>query len=842
MPILFGSLWKNADQFSFELQSKGFDPLQGELRLWWIVFRNVQNDLQINASNINKAKYLTIQEWVILSTTYQNAKIYFEKTVNDLVKQTAKNTASAYVAAQEEKTLNVKEFLTDKNTNDREIDQNLIHFISHLDIHFHNLARISPMGKLLREYRDRIALAIPFYGATTDVQPPTIGIPPIYTNPNGGIELLYDPETLFLNAEGQLTTVNSAPHLYDFVAPLNLNHYTASLLYNPNDFNLNSDNQLSIINQHKSLIDSVSNPLTITDRNLTLNYNPADFNLNTSNQLSIINQHKSVIETVSDPFKITNKNLSLNLTAPLSTTLEGQLGLQIGSHLGLNADGSLDGLPYFAVEPLRLTNNVEFSLGYDAPLYQSANQNLGIRIDNNSITLNAQNQLQANVYANPVHPLYLNEASDLTLAFGSPLFMNPSNELTLNYTPVFKLNNQQQLDLKFAKPLILDSNHALSLNYSGGLWLSSNQLKINLNAAGGNSINSYNELVNNVDGSTIFINNSNALSLNANLKTDITTSKTKIAAAEQVLNKLSAKVDTNKTNITNNTTKVVKAINDVATLSNIISTYKTDIDLNNAFRNKLKYTNQLLSQINNRLTILTDTSKCSDEIIFQDHYRFQNKMESGHTRSDNLYTVPANKKIVNIKGSFFIQFNGTGYQFATFNLNKFQKATFVTHPHNLYYATYIGYFSSTRDNPLLLRIYQEGNKLKYNIVSNDITPNEGYNIECDFQVVTCDSQDTGRRSWNLITGDIFLNNVEWKYKFPNNLKLTPTETYTLSWIYNGALYTCSTIRVSFGTWVSLYLNGHSGHGWDFKIINQHSFSIKSADTTPLIQNLVLNVV
>jgi len=871
MPILFGNLWKNADQFSFELQTKGFDPLQGELRLWWVIFRNVQNDLQINASTINKARYLTIQEWVILSKTYSNSKIYFETSVLDLIKQDVKATSKAFSAGEAS---NLEEkFLIGENINENVLNQGLVNFINKLDVHFNNLARISPMAKLLREYRSRIGLAIPFYGATTDVQPPTFGSPPIYTNPNGAIELLYDPEVLMLNAEGQLTTIASAPHLYDFTAPLHLNHYTASLLYNPNDFNLNSDNQLTIIDTHKSLIGSVSNPLTITDRNLALNYNPTDFNLNTNNQLSIIDQHKSVINTVSDPLSIDNKNLSLRyslggpfyvekatgflelrLAAPL-TEIDNEeqhinsIGLKIGSHLGLNADGALDALPYRAVEPLRLTNNVEFSIGYESPLFETTEHNLGVKIDNTTITLNGENQLQA-VTQIP--------------SFASPLYLNPQNQLTLNYTPTFKLNAQQQLDLKLANPLILDSNHALSLNYSGGLWLSNNQLKINLSAAGGNSINSYNELVNNVDGSTIFINGQNALSLNANLKTDITTSKTKIAAAEEVLTQLSTKVEAEKTrltqtdhqltintnkltqlntNVNTNTTRVLKAINDLTNLSNKVGTFKTDIDLNNDFRHRLRYTNQLLSQINNRLTIITDASKCSDEILFQDHYRFQNKIENSHIRSDDLYTVPTNKKIVNVKGSFFIQHNYGGFRFATFTLNRFQKYKFETHPNNLYYANYVSYFSNDISlTQVLLRIYQQGNKLKYNIISNDITPNEGYNIECDFQVLTCDSQDTGRRSWKLIEGDIFLNNVEWKYKFPNNLKLTSTQTYTLSWVYNGSLYTCTTIRVSFGTWVSLYLNGHSGHGWDFKIIDQHSFSIKSADTTPLIQNLVINIV
>ena len=800
MPILFGSLWKNADQFSFELQSKGFDPLQGELRLWWIVFRNVQNDLQINASNINKAKYLTIQEWVILSTTYQNAKIYFEKTVNDLVKQTAKNTASAYVAAQEEKTLNVKEFLTDKNTNDREIDQNLIHFISHLDIHFHNLARISPMGKLLREYRDRIALAIPFYGATTDVQPPTIGIPPIYTNPNGGIELLYDPETLFLNAEGQLTTVNSAPHLYDFVAPLNLNHYTASLLYNPNDFNLNSDNQLSIINQHKSLIDSVSNPLTITDRNLTLNYNPADFNLNTSNQLSIINQHKSVIETVSDPFKITNKNLSLNLTAPLSTTLEGQLGLQIGSHLGLNADGSLDGLPYFAVEPLRLTNNVEFSLGYDAPLYQSANQNLGIRIDNNSITLNAQNQLQANVYANPVHPLYLNEASDLTLAFGSPLFMNPSNELTLNYTPVFKLNNQQQLDLKLAKPLILDSNHDLTLDYTGGLTMLNSKLQLNL-----------------VVGGPLNINNRQELAL------DIATNGA-LAQGDS----LYVKTDTTTIGINSNNQLTLSS-----SFQDKITQIQTEVS-------NLIHETRELTQINNRLTRLEEET-INYTIYKQGTYKFRNKIQSGNSRFDNiLENIPTHLKIVNIKGRFIIQHNYGSYLFASFHLDQLQDFSFSTHPNNQYYANYITYFKQTISNPVILRLYRDRDTLKYNVNSGNITSQQGYNIFLEYQILIKDTEEQVRNTWNLIKGQAYLLPTPWLYYFPKFLILKSTTTISFSWTYQNTRYTSGNVSTSYGIPISLYLNNRSGKKWSIKIKDANSFVITCASMV-MIQDLAINV-
>ena len=834
MPILFGSLWESAEHFSIELQRLGFDPLQGELRKWWIIFRNVQNDLQINAQTVIKARYLCVQEWEILSTTYLNAKIYFEKSVNDLVKQTAKNTASAYVAAQEEKTQNVKEFLTDKNTNEREIDQNLIHFISHLDIHFHNLARISPMGKLLREYRDRIALAIPYNSLVTDIQPPTYGIEPIYTTAQGGIELRYDENVLDLNEDGQLTVINTEGNTYNFIHPLSRSNVRdIRLLYNSNDFNLNQYNQLSVID--KSIINEVSTPLIIANKNLSLNYNPNDFNLNSNHQLSLVDEHKANIDAVSAPLEIINKELILRSAPPFYINSESQLALKIGSHLGLNADGSLDGLPYLAIEPLRLTNNTEFSLGYDSPLYENSNQNLGIRIDGTTITLNEENELQATGIQEPAHPLYINESNDLALAFGSPLFMNSSNQLTLNYTPVFKLNEQQQLDLSIAKPLILDSNHDLTIDYSGGLWLSNNQLKINLATENSLTINNRNELVLNYNSSLYTNPNNNQLGVwfEGTFNNESGVKFCRLTESE-IDGPMGISVDT-ASGLEVNTNK-----GDYERIA-LSSTVKTQISTLENKLSQLKQTNQIITQLNNRITLLTDVSKCSDEILHQEHYRFQNKIQRYSFRNDNLVEIPANKRIVNVKGTFFIQHNYAGYKFATFTLNKFQKYSFATHPNNVYYATYIGYFSTTMANPIYLRIYQEGNWLKYYLYSENVSPNQGYNIECDYQVITCDGKDFLRSTWNLISGNIYLNNENWLYKLPNALKLVPTETINLSWTYKGQHIETSNFAVQFGTWVRLYLNNHDGPVWQIKLNNSDTFNLElvSGLDHALIQNLKL---
>jgi len=848
MAILFGTLWKNAEQFSEELQKLAFQPLEGELLVWWYIFRHVQIDLQINAQTIDKAQFLTIQEWIILTNTYNTAKEYYYKSVADLIKQKMSASFTSFSAAEplvvDEKT---KEYLIGKNINENDIQRALISFINSLDVHFYNLARISPISKLLREYRNRIGLVMPYDNADTDVEPPTYGSPPIYTSPDGAIELLYSRRDFTINRQDELELIAKA---WTFEPPLIANE----------------ENQVELLLEH---------PLTISERN----------------------------------------TLILTTSFPLITNNEHKLGIKIGNHLQLDTDGSLNIIPYAFNEPLRLTNNTEVSLGYEAPLYQTAESNLGIRIDGTTIILNEHNQLQS-VTSEP--------------AYASPLYINPQKELTLNYTPVFRLNEQQQLDLNISKPLIFDSNHDLAIDYSGGITMLNSKLQLNLEAESPYIINNRQELgfgydevlfkineqskldynvvpytppsdpdfapwgplfldlyindqvpIQGVDfmpidklvlaynastsivykGFTVPIDNQQLGVRDANLYfkdkkaklvkilglSYLVTNKITSAYTDSIANKKAiVRLDTttihNAHDITELKAETATLTTKEEAIHDVLTQLRVDVDKNTSNRIKLKYTNQLLSQINNRLTILADTSSCSDEILIQDVYRFQNKMENSNIRHDDLCTIPVNKKIVNIKGNFFIQFNGTGYQFANFYLNKLQKATFVTHSSNSYYATYLSYFNGTTTNPLLLRIYHEGNKLKYNIVSNDITPNEGYNIECDFQVIICDSQDINRRTWNLIEGDIFLNEIEWKYKFPNALKLTPTETISLTWIYEGHLYTSSTFRVNYGHWESFYLNGHSGAGWDFKIIDKNSFSVKSADTQPLIQDIKINIV
>ena len=829
MPILFGTLWKNAEAFSYELQKLGFDPLQGELRIWWNIFRNVQVDLQINAQTKHKAKFLTIQKWVILSKTYLTSKEYFETSVIDLIKQDVKATSQAYSAADDSDSS--KKFLIGENINENALNQGLINFINKLDVHFNNLARISPMAKLLREYRNAIALIIPYYGANTDIIPPTFGVPPIWTNENGGIELQYDDAVFTLNAQNQLTILDRSGFKYE--KPLNVK--------NINDVEL-----------------LFSNPLHLdTHQHLTLNYNPNDFNLNTNNQLSLIN--KSTIKTVTDPLFLDGSILSFRydhggpfyvdptsgffeprLAAPLIQVDNPEIhltsiGLKLGTHLGVNADGSLDTIPYTAIEPLRITNNTEFSLGYEAPLFETAGQNLGIKIDGTTITLNEENQLQANTKS-PAHPLYINESNDLALAFGSPLFMNPSNQLTLNYTPVFKLNTQQQLDLSIAKPLILDSNHDLTIDYSGGLWLSNNQLKINLATENSLTINNRNELVLNYNSSLYTNPNNNQLGVwfEGTFNSEGGVKFCRLAESE-IDGPMGISVDT-ASGLEVNTNK-----GDYERIA-LSPTVKTQISTLENKLSQLKHTNQIITQLNNRITMLTDVSKCSDEILHQEHYRFQNKIQRYGFRHDNLVEIPANKRIVNVKGSFFIQHNFADYKFATFKLDKFQKYSFETHPNNVYYATYISYFSTTMANPVYLRIYQEGNWLKYYLYSQNITPNQGYNIECDYQVITCDSQDSGRTTWKLINGNAFLNNVDWLYLLPNELNLTQTETVSVTWTYHKQTFTSAVFSVQFGIWVSLYLNNHNGNKWMLKLNNDHTFELKTIkDITPRIKNLAINI-
>jgi len=864
MPILFGNLWKNADQFSFELQTKGFDPLQGELRLWWVIFRNVQNDLQINASTINKARYLTIQEWVILSKTYSNSKIYFETSVLDLIKQDVKATSKAFSAGEAS---NLEEkFLIGENINENVLNQGLVNFINKLDVHFNNLARISPMAKLLREYRNAIALIIPYYGANTDIIPPTFGVPPIWTNENGGIELQYDDAVFTLNAQNQLTILDRSGFKYE--KPLNVK--------NINDVEL-----------------LFSNPLHLdTHQHLTLNYNPNDFNLNTNNQLSLIN--KSTIKTVTDPLFLDGSILSFRydhggpfyvdptsgffeprLAAPLIQVDNPEIhltsiGLKLGTHLGVNADGSLDTIPYTAIEPLRITNNTEFSLGYEAPLFETAGQNLGIKIDGTTITLNEENQLQANTKS-PAHPLYINESNDLALAFGSPLFMNPSNQLTLNYTPVFKLNTQQQLDLSIAKPLILDSNHDLTIDYSGGLWLSNNQLKINLATENSLTINNRNELVLNYNSSLYTNPNNNQLgvwfegtfnseggvkfcrlaeseidgpmgiSVDTASGLEVNTNKgdyERIALSSTIKNQ----VFNNTRTTTQLTTSLRAEIKKITANKNAIDALIPKVDLNSQIRKRIKNINQITTTIYNRLTLLENDSDCFDSIYKQGKYRFLNKIQRGDIRNDTLIAnIPNNIKIVNVKGTFFIQHNFNNYLFGVIKLDQLQDFSFSTRPRNTYYATYMGYFSTTMANPIYLRIYQQGNALKYYVYSADITSMQGYNIECDFQAITCDDQDFLRSTWNLISGNIYLINENWLYKLPNALKLVESETISISWVYQGHHFETAHFAVQFGTWVRLYLNNHDGPTWEIKLNNSDTFNLElvSGLDHALIQNLKL---
>jgi len=822
MPILFGTLWKNAQEFSDELERLAFEPLQGELLVWWYIFRNVQVDLQINAQTLNKAKFLTVQEWVILTNVYNTAKEYYYKSVADLIKQKMSASFTSFSAAEplvvDEKT---KEYLIGKNINENDIQRGLISFINSLDVHFYNLARISPVSKLLREYRNRIGLIMPYDGVNTDVEPPTYGSPPIYTNPAGAIELLYDPEEFQVNTNNELSLISKA------------------LVFEP-----------PLLKNDEGMVELLMKPpLAIGDDNamyLALNY---DYPLHQKTD--------SLIELLyQPPLNVDNTTNALNFKFN-----DEQMEID-----HLNRLHILTNSLFSFIEPLRLTNNTEISIGFEAPLFETGESNLGVAIDNLTIILNEHNQL---------------EAIAQTPKYASPLYLNPHKELTLNYTPVFGLNEQQQLDLHISKPLIFDSNHDLTIDYSGGLWLSNNQLKINLASQTPLKVNNHNELFfSYTHDPTMYIywdDDTQRLSFNVNAGgtldtnngldvltvgtwsnetgTDFCTLTNGVVAGIVVDTASGITVSdskgsykrigweiTYKNQMLANTEFRTTYKDKINSLTTLVNTFKQDIDTNNEFRKKLRYTNQLLSQVNNRLTILDEISKCSDEILYQDHYRFQNKIQRGGFRNDTLFSIPDNKKIVNVKGTFFIQHNYAGYKFATFTLDRFQKYSFETHPNNLYYVTYIGYFSTTMANPLYLRIYQEGNLLKYYVYSANITPNEGYNIECDFQVITCDSQDTGRTTWKLITGDIFLNNVEWKYKLPNNLNLISTETISLTWTYEQAVYTSAPFRVSFGTWVSLYLNGHSGNGWDFKIIDKFNFSIKSIDTTPLIQNLAINIV
>jgi len=819
MPILFGTLWKDAVQFNNELIRLKLQPLEGELRVWWVIFRNVQVDLQINAQTLNKAKYLTLQEWAILAAAYTTAKEFYKTSVADLIKQKMSASFTSFSAAEplvvDEKT---KEYLIGKNINENDIQRGLIQFINSLDLHFYNLARISPVNKLLREYRSRIGLIMPLYDQTNEINPPTYGSPPIYVSPEGAIELLYDDESLGLDAEGRLGLIGRGAN------------YSLPLYKN---------------------------------------------------------------ETEHDT------TISLLFDETLKVDLHGKLGIK-------------NVLTF--TEPLRLTNNTEVSLGYEAPLFETGEHNLGVKIDNRTIILNDNNQL---------------EAVASTPRYASPLYLNVHDELTLNYTPVFSLNEQQQLDLSISKPLIFDSNHDLAIDYSGGITMLNSKLQLNLETETPYTINNRQELgfgydetlfkinENKFDYKTIpyineqtfrgpfvinastpqptpppgynakarfgFVHKFNltdtdsrlnykglgvlltdgelqanwcmvtlndgtrldsvqALGVSHLLKSKINTSYTDAIANKKAIVNLDTTTISNTHEITKLKAETASLTTKEEAIHDVLNELRADVDKNTNNLVRLKYTNQLLSQINNRLTILKDTSKCSDEILHQGRYRFQNKIQPDGIRNDNLVQILPNKKVVNVKGSFFIQHNFAGYKFATFKLDKFQKYSFATHHNNLYYATYTGYFSTTMANPIYLRIYQEGNWLKYYLWSQNVSGNQGYNIECDYQVIACDSQDNNRTTWNLITGDVFLNEVEWKYKLPNNLKLTPTATISLTWIYEGHLYTSSTFRVNYGHWESFYLNGHSGAGWDFKIIDKYNFSVKSADTQPLIQNIQINLV
>jgi len=617
MPILFGTLWKDAEKFSYELQKLGFEPLQGELRIWWIIFRNVQVDLQINASSINKAQYLTIQEWVILSKTYLTSKQYFETSVYDLIKQDVKATSSAYSAGEALSTgTNTKEkFLIGENVNENALNQGLINFINKLDVHFNNLARISPMAKLLKEYRNAIALVIPYYDVTTDVIAPTFGNPPIYTNPNGAIELIYDDAVFTLNSQGQLTILDSSGFRYEkplnvknindvellFTNPLGLDtNLNLTLNYNPDDFILNEQNKLSLSNTHKNIIDNVSIPLKITNKVLNLEYDES-FAITPTNQLTTKAIMPLYVSQKDGPGKIL-PGLNLSYKPPLyliSMEEDPYEGLGLGynqTDFKLDIHGGLSLWPqhYFAPlnhirtetedqykllidpatltinernelsvintgvnltfnEPLRITNNTEVSLGYEAPLYETTESNLGIKI-------------------------------------GSPLYLNPQNQLTLNYTPVFKLNTQQQLDLSLAKPLIFDSNHDLSLDYSGGLTLLNSKLQLNLSGSGGLVVDNRQELQLNIntvanagsDNNFInLVNYNNIPSLSYDI-IDFTTRSdvygSQFLALETALKN---KIITSFTNSTENKTKITTATNKIAELKTNLNTTKGELNLLN---------------------------------------------------------------------------------------------------------------------------------------------------------------------------------------------------------------------------------------------------------------------
>jgi len=849
MPIYFGTLWPSAQDFSDALQRAGFKPLEGELFLWWIIFRNVQSDLQINAQTIFKAKYLTIQEWEILSTTYSTSKAYFQTSVADLVKQSVQATSSAYSAAEEANVESTKKFLIGENVNQNILDQGLIRFIQTMDQHFSQLARISPIAKLLREYRNRIALAIPMDNLLTDVVPPTFGVDPISTNVQGEIQLKYDPQTLFLQANGEISVRNSST--IKFMFPLEENNTDqVSLLYNGDDFVLNAQHQLSLV--QKPLLLNFEEPLNLNNDNVSLLYDKNTLQINSQKELEVIKQPIKVgapLDIVDDTIYLkldpvtlyNNSDNALSVVehiydAPINKS-GNTIRLAIDSTLGVDSSGFLYVKPLTYNEPLRLTNNTEVYLGYEAPLYQTTGQNLGVKIDNKTVILNNNNELEA-VAAVPEdlrfnQPLHQN-GQDISLNYASPLYMDFQNKLTLNYTPVFGLNNQQQLELNLSKPLILDSNGDLSLDYSGGITMLNSKLQLNLTAPF--SVNNRQELQLNYNDHVFQINENQELDYVIKVDDLGDQSVYTLAIIEySAYDRLGLPYLDTDFSVSSTSTGV--------NYLRLFPGLKTKIENGNNIANKLNSLNlQDLTTINNRLTEIEEESPCTDTIYHEDIYRFRNKIESGsYVRHDAILKgIPAGTKIVNVKGRFVIQHEGGNFRFCAIKLDQLQDFSFVTHPINNYYATYTSYFNDTQSYPVILRIYVQNGILYYNVYSENIS-DDGYNIFIEYQVIECDSQENNRNSWKLIKGNVHLSNVEWLYFFPSYLRLARNTNINISWDYGGESFTSGNFRVQYGTPVVLHLNNRSGDTFTFKVKNSSSFTLKCVNKAT-IRNLTINKV